>query len=116
MSSILDPEDAAQWLRDVVPALIVDLQDFDAHDVEVLAHGSIRDQQQSICRTDRLTLETAAEAYAAESGHPPSNQQDLVDAGLLYGPSANYDVAADGTVILAPDPTATEPAPGQERW
>ena len=33
-----------------------------------------------MCHVDRVTLETASDAYTAQFGVDPSNQQDLVDA------------------------------------
>ena len=56
------------------------------------------------CETDRMTVETAAQAYEVQHGTRPSDVQALVDTGYL-GPEVALRVtlAPDGTVV----PTGT---------
>ncbi len=53
------------------------------------------------CATDRATLETALAAYEVISGAPASEQQDLVDAGLLGQPIASQKLSiVDGIPVV----------------
>lgn len=52
------------------------------------------------CASDRKTLETAIEAYWANTGVPPASEDDLVSAGLLHGQSDGFDITADGGVVV----------------
>lgn len=53
------------------------------------------------CTAERQTLEVAAEAYEAMLGATPITQQDLVDAGLISQPSAEFDLVA-GAIVPVP--------------
>ncbi len=62
--------------------------------VTVFAVRGITDRgKASTCQADKKTLETAVEAYWAQTGANPS-EADLVTAKLLVSVSPNYDVAA----------------------
>lgn len=58
------------------------------------------------CDTDRLTLETAIEAFVAMEGRPPTDEAELVGT-FLRAESPSFDVAPDGTLIPAPGSTCT---------
>jgi hypothetical protein len=60
-------------------------------------------QQASICDSERATLEVAVEAYLAQEGSPPPDEQTLVDAGLIRTLIDAYDLDDTGTVVPAPD-------------
>jgi len=52
------------------------------------------------CLMDRRMIETAAEAYlVGEATNTPASEADLVAAGYLRGPSANFDLDASGNVV-----------------
>jgi hypothetical protein len=44
------------------------------------------------CAPDRRTLEVAIEAYQAQFGSVPDNEQVLVDAGMIRTSFVTYDV------------------------
>ena len=46
----------------------------------------------STCESDLRALETAWEAYTADTGNPPTSEADLVNAGLLRQESAGFDL------------------------
>lgn len=54
------------------------------------------------CARDQRILEVAIEAYFAQSGDPLPTETDLVTSEMLRQESALHDVAADGTVVVAP--------------
>jgi outer membrane murein-binding lipoprotein Lpp len=54
------------------------------------------------CAADLKTLQTAWEAYYANTGNPPASEQDLVDAGLLQTVSTVFDLV--GTEFIAVSP------------
>lgn len=66
----------------------------------------------SACQSDAKTLQTAEEAYSANTGAYTANQQDLVDAGLMHDVSTKYVAAVwagggsgpDGVAGNADDP------------
>jgi hypothetical protein len=51
------------------------------------------------CAADLKTLQTAWEAYYANTGNPPASEQDLVNAGLLHEVSTAFDLV--GTEFVA---------------
>ena len=55
------------------------------------------------CAAERRTFEVAIEAYVAQSGALPPSEQELVAGGLIRKLFVHHDLAADGTVVLAPD-------------
>lgn len=62
--------------------------------VTVFAVRGITDQgQTSACAADKKTLEVAAEAYQAQTGDYPADQNAMVTAGLLRSVTANYTYA-----------------------
>ncbi len=62
--------------------------------VTVFAVRGITDRgKTATCQADKKTLETAVEAYWAQTGTNPSEAQ-LVSSQLLVSLSPNYDVAA----------------------
>lgn len=52
-----------------------------------------------VCQADRLTLQVAAEAYQAETGRPPTDQQQLVDGGLLRETIPGYELKITGEQV-----------------
>ena len=56
----------------------------------------------SACQSDAKTIETAEEAFAANTGAYTAVQQDLVDAGLMHKASAKIAV----TLVAATATTA----------
>ncbi len=58
-------------------------------------------EMESICSTEYATIEGASEAYVALKGVPASLEQDLIDADLILTPIVNWDLAADGGIVLA---------------
>jgi hypothetical protein len=55
----------------------------------------------SSCASDWKTLETASEAYFANTGAYPADQVALVDAGLIYAATADFQYSAtDGNYLL----------------
>jgi prepilin-type N-terminal cleavage/methylation domain-containing protein len=55
----------------------------------------------SACQSDATTIQTAEEAYSANNGVYTTNQQQLVDAGLLHATSAKFTIT-----LLAPSGAA----------
>ena len=84
--------------------------------VTVFAVRGITDQgQSSACATDKATLQTAVEAFYAQKGNTAgagANETTLIQAGLLMGYSANYNVvtgaveAGNQGVLAATTPAA----------
>ena len=56
----------------------------------------------SDCDAARMTLEVAAEAYFAQTGGPPVDEQTLVDAGFLRDQMTEFDLLPDGSVTAVP--------------
>jgi hypothetical protein len=52
------------------------------------------------CNSDYMTLVTASEAFRADNGVFPSGQSALVDAGLLYKASDDFNLTNMGTEYL----------------
>ena len=52
------------------------------------------------CDLDRSTLTTALELYLALNGVTPTSEQDLVDAELIAEPTDNFDIDADGEIVV----------------
>ena len=89
--------------------------------VTVFAVRGITDQgQKSACETDKVTLQTAVEAYIAQNGNTlglAASETDLIAGGLLTSYSPNYNVSsgnvtAGNQVVVAAAvaaPTATPP-------
>jgi prepilin-type N-terminal cleavage/methylation domain-containing protein len=82
--------------------------------IAVFATRAITDRgERASCRSDRDTLETAAEAYLATNGvsviaasgvGTNRHELELVDAGFLQEASSYHSVAADGTVTTSGPP------------
>lgn len=53
----------------------------------------------AVCRADQLTLQVAAEAYQAETDRPPTDQQQLVDDGLLRETIPGYELKITGDQV-----------------
>ena len=52
----------------------------------------------SACNSDKKTLETAEEAYQANTGSDYTTVQgDLVAAGFMHEPTANFTITTSGT-------------------
>ena len=51
----------------------------------------------SACKADAKTLQTAEEAYSANTGNYTNDQTVLVGAGLIHAVSPNYTIAVTGT-------------------
>ena len=49
----------------------------------------------SACKSDAKTIQTAEEAYSANTGNYTDDQTVLVDAGLMHAVSTNYTVTGD---------------------
>ena len=47
----------------------------------------------SACQSDAKTIQTAEEAYSANSGVYTAAQSDLVNAGLMHAASTKFDIA-----------------------
>ena len=56
----------------------------------------------SACQADAKTIQTAEEAYSANTGVYTGNQQDLVDAGLMHAASSKWSVTPVNAVVAAP--------------
>jgi prepilin-type N-terminal cleavage/methylation domain-containing protein len=66
----------------------------------------------SACQSDGKTIQTAEEAYSANTGSYTANQTDLVNAGLLHAVSTKYSIAlVAGTSTTAATYTLTGLAP-----
>lgn len=55
----------------------------------------------SACQSDAKTIQTAEEAYSANTGAYTGSQQALVDAGLLHSVSTKYSVTPVAAVVVA---------------
>ena len=58
----------------------------------------------SACETDRRTIEVAIEAYQAEHGDMPADEQALVDGGFIRELSSNWNFGEDAEDSLVADP------------
>jgi prepilin-type N-terminal cleavage/methylation domain-containing protein len=58
----------------------------------------------SACQSDATTIQTAEEAYSANTGSYTAVQSDLVNAGLLHAVSAKYVVALVAAVAASAGP------------
>jgi hypothetical protein len=56
-------------------------------------------QNQAICDTDLVTLQTAMQAYWSIVGAAPATEDDLVAQGVIQAPSQMWDIAPDGTIM-----------------
>jgi general secretion pathway protein G len=67
----------------------------------------------SACQSDAKTLQTAEEAYSANTGGYTIDQNALVSAGLLHAVSTKYVIALTnvGSTTTAPSYTLTGQAP-----
>jgi len=66
----------------------------------------------SACQSDAKTIQTAEEAYSANTGSYTAVQADLVNAGLMHAPSTKYVVAlVAATSTAAATYTLTGQAP-----
>jgi len=56
-----------------------------------------------VCATDKKTLEVASEAFQAQMGQPPADQQALVDSGFLREVIPEYvlQVTGDQVTVVA---------------
>jgi prepilin-type N-terminal cleavage/methylation domain-containing protein len=71
--------------------------------VTVFAVTGITDKgKTSACQADAKTLETAEEAYAANTGSYTADEATLVSAGLLHDVSANMNVTVTPAVADNP--------------
>ena len=71
--------------------------------VTVFAVQGITDQgKTSTCAADKKTYEVAIEAYWAQEGEYPADENAL-SPGFLRSPSDNYDVGANGAVVAQPN-------------
>jgi general secretion pathway protein G len=61
----------------------------------------------SACDSDKKVLQTAEEAYSANTGGYTNSQQVLVDAGLMHAVSPNYTIALVAATTVAPIKVAT---------
>lgn len=102
LSSTVDSREADEWTALAVPALVEDLRSFQPADVTSMKQQSMEDIQRETCRIERLTIETAVEAFYAQFSTLPTGENDLVETQILRGPSTNFDLALDGTVVTAP--------------
>ena len=69
----------------------------------VIGIGALRgNAEEEVCKTDKETIETAAEAYKVSNGSYPADVQTLETDGLLKSrpapndPSANFTLDANG--------------------
>lgn len=60
---------------------------------------SLTPSDPAVCQADRLTLQVAAEAYQAETGKPPTDQQQLVDDGLLRETVPGFELKVTGDQV-----------------
>jgi prepilin-type N-terminal cleavage/methylation domain-containing protein len=67
----------------------------------------------SACQSDAKTIQTAEEAYSANTGAYTAVQADLVNAGLLHAPSTKYVVALVAAQVGPPAVAATYTLTGQ---
>lgn len=58
--------------------------------------GQIASAEAQVCQMNERVLQTAADAYQALNGVPPTNQQALLDEELLKGRVPNFEVSAAG--------------------
>ena len=58
----------------------------------------------SACQSDAKTLQTAEEAFSANTGLYTAVQQELVDAGLMHAVSTKYTVALVAAVAASAGP------------
>ena len=58
----------------------------------------------SACQADAKTIQTAEEAYSANTGVYTGTQQDLVDAGLMHAVSSKWSVTPVGAVAASAGP------------
>lgn len=57
----------------------------------------------SACQSDAKTIQTAEEAFSANTGSYTASMQALVDAGLMHAVSTKYVVTlVDGSVLTPP--------------
>lgn len=68
--------------------------------VEVVA-GAPGDAGAVACTTTEQTLTMAAEAFLALEGAAPSDQQALVEAGLVREASPWFEIDVDGVIVPA---------------
>lgn len=62
--------------------------------------GSTDRAAAATCETNRLTVETASEAYAIMNGAAPANLQQLIDSGLLVPDGElQVEITATGEVV-----------------
>ena len=61
----------------------------------------------SACQADAKTLQTAEEAYSANTGNYTNDQTVLVSAGLLHAPSSNFTILPVAAVAGPPAIAAT---------
>ena len=60
----------------------------------------------SACQSDAKTIQTAEEAYSANTGFYTATQQDLVDAGLMHAVSTKYTVGLVAAIAASAGPPA----------
>ena len=60
----------------------------------------------SACQSDAKTIQTAEEAFSANTGNYTADQQQLVDAGLMHAISTKYTVLPIAAVAASAGPPA----------
>jgi hypothetical protein len=74
----------------------------DPIDVAEVGVTAIEQADVMVCQTERLTLQTAVEAYTALNGAPPATEAELV-GDWLREESPRWDLDPSGAIVAAPD-------------
>ena len=104
-----DPDDLAELADDLDREIA--LWDFDAENLVLVpadgspcvdAFAAAATDPVDSCEAERADMQAAIDAFTAVNGAPPSDENQLVGAGLLPAPSESFDVV-DGSAVAVPD-------------